>query len=108
MGHLPLQTTMPRSQPTATVLGLPLTAPGVGGLLRMLGFLLALVFTVEVADRLSGTAWASEGSVALIVGAFSGFLLNECGINLSRHGWRAFALLMMCSSFVFMAASLIV
>lgn len=96
-----------RSQPTTRVLGLSLTAPGVDGLLRMLGFLLAMVFSMEITDRLSGVVWASEGSVALIVGAFSGFLLNECGVSLSRHGWRAFALLMMCSAFVFMAGSFV-
>lgn len=99
---------MQRRQPTTRVLGLSVNAPGLDGLLRMLGFLLALVFAIEIIDRLSGAVWASEGAVALIVGAFSGFLLNECGVSLSRHGWRAFALLMMCSSLVFMTASLVV
>ena len=99
---------MQRSQPTTKVLGLDVTPPGVDGLLRMLGFLLFLVATVEIVDSLSAAVWTSEGSVALIIGAFCGFLLNECGVSLSKHGWRAFALLMMCSSFVFAAASLVV
>lgn len=98
---------MQRPQPAPRVLGLALTPPGVASLLRMLGFLLALVIGVDIADRVSGAAWASEGSVALIVGAFSGFLLNECGVSLSRHGWRAFALMMLCSGFVFMAGSFV-
>jgi hypothetical protein len=96
------------TQTTTKVLGLTLTAPGLGGLLRMLSFLLVLVGVVEGIDILSGTAWASEGSVALIVGAFSGFLLNECGVNLAKHGWRAIALMMAVSSLVFLAASLVV
>lgn len=99
---------MQRSQPTTKVLGLVLTAPGVDGLLRMLGFLLFLVATLEIVDTLSASVWESEGSIALIIGAFSGFLLNECGVSLSKHGWRAFALLMMCSSFVFAAGSLVI
>jgi hypothetical protein len=99
---------MQRSQPTKRFLGLALVMPGLGGLLRMLGFLLVIVAGVEIVDSLSGTAWASEASIALIVGSFSGFLLNECGVNLVKHGWRAFALFAICSSVVFAAASLVV
>lgn len=99
---------MQNSQTTTRILGLVLTAPEIDGLLRMLGFLLFLVAAVEIVDSLSGAVWASEGSIALIIGAFSGFLLNECGVSLSKHGWRAFALLLMCSSFVFASASLVV
>jgi len=99
---------MQRSQSTTTFLGVSLTAPGVGGLLRTLAFLLALVLTLDLIDRQTGTVWASEGSVALTVGAFCGCLLSECGVSLSRYGWRAFALLLMCSSLVLMAGSLVV
>lgn len=98
---------MQRSQPTTTILGLPLTAPGIPGLLRTLAFLLALVLTLDLVDRQTGAVWASEGAVALTVGAFSGCLLAECGVSLSRHGWRAFALLLMSSAFVLMAGSFV-
>lgn len=99
---------MQRSQPATTLLGIPLTAPGAAGLLRTLAFLLALVLTLDLIDWQTGTVWASEGSVALTVGAFCGCLLSECGVSLARHGWRAFALLMMCSSVVLMAGSMVV
>jgi hypothetical protein len=32
--------------------------------------------------------------------------LNESGADFSKHGWRAFALLMACAIFVFLAFSL--
>ena len=97
-----------RTQPNIKVLGVALTAPSMAGLLRMLGFLLLVVTAVEITDLMTRTAWSSEGSVALIVGAFSGFLLTECGASYTEHGWRAFALLVGCSSLVFAAASLVI
>lgn len=97
-----------RTEPTFKLLGVALSAPSVSGLLRMLGFLMLMVVVVEITDALTRTAWSSEGSLALIVGAFSGFLLNECGANFAQHGWRAFALLIACSSLVFATASVIV
>ena len=97
-----------RTQPNIKVLGVALTAPSMAGLLRMLGFLLLVVTAVEITDLMTRTAWSSEGSVALIVGAFSGFLLTECGASYTEHGWRAFALLVACSSLVFAAASLVI
>jgi hypothetical protein len=33
-------------------------------------------------------------------------LLNEAGADFSKHGWRAFALLIACALFVFAAFSL--
>jgi len=80
-----------RAQPKITVLGVELAAPSLAGLLRMLGFMLVLVAMVEVVDLLTKAAWSSEASVALVVGAFSGFLLTECGASFTRHGWRALA-----------------
>jgi hypothetical protein len=70
-----------RTQPNIKVLGVALTAPSTAGLLRMLGFLLLVVTAVEITDLMTRSAWSSEGSVALIVGAFSGFLLTECGAS---------------------------
>jgi hypothetical protein len=97
-----------RTEPNVKVLGVTLTAPSVAGLLRMLGFLLLMVAVVEITDSMTRAAWSSEGSIALIVGIFSGFLLNECGASFAKHGWRAFALFMACSSLVFAAASFVV
>ena len=72
----------------------------------MLGFTLAAIALVEIADSLNSGVWASEGSLSFIVGGFSGFLLNESGADFAKHGWRAFALLMACAIFVFAAFSL--
>lgn len=93
--------------PTTTLLGVPLSAPGVDGLLRTLAFLLALVLTLTLVDFQTGDLWASEAAVGLTVGAFCGCLLSECGVSLARHGWRAFALLLMCSALLLMAGSLV-
>lgn len=97
-----------RTEPTFKVLGVALTAPSLSGLLRMLGFLMLMVAVVEITDTVTRAAWSSEGSIALIVGAFSGFLLNECGASFAEHGWRAFALMIACSSVVFATASVVV
>jgi hypothetical protein len=98
-----------RAETRFKLLGVELTPPTTAGLLRMLGFLLLMVFVVQVADALAQqSVWASEGSLALIVGTFSGFLLNECGACFVRHGWRAFVLMIGCSLFIFSAASLVV
>jgi hypothetical protein len=95
-----------RAQPRLKLLGIELAPPSTAGLLRLLGFLLLMVFVVQVADTLSSqSVWASEGSLALIIGTFSGFLLSECGACFVRHGWRAFALMMGCSLLIFSAAS---
>ena len=72
----------------------------------MLGFTLAVIAIVEIADSLTRIVWTSEGSLSFIVGAFSGFLLNECGASFSRHGWRAFALLVACAILIYTALSL--
>lgn len=88
------------------VLGIQLEAPSTTGLLRMLGFTLAVIAMVEIADSLTRSVWTSEASLSFIVGAFSGFLLNECGANFSRHGWRAFALLLACAVFIYAGLSL--
>ncbi len=88
------------------VLGIMLTPPSTLGLLRMLGFTLAVIALVEVADALTKMVWTSEGSLSFIIGAFSGFLLTECGANFQQHGWRAFALLIGCALFVYAALSL--
>lgn len=90
------------------VLGIQLSEPSLAGLLRMLGFTLAVIAMVELADAVTKTAWSSEGSLSFIVGAFSGFLINECGANFSKHGWRAFALLVIVATLLFAAMSLIV
>jgi hypothetical protein len=90
------------------VLGVQLSAPTTPGLLRMLGFTLAVIAMVEIADSLTRTVWTSEGSLSFIVGAFSGFLLNECGASFSKHGWRAFALLVGCAVFIYGTLSLTV
>lgn len=90
------------------VLGIQLNAPSTVGLLRMLGFTLAVIALVEIADALTQAVWSSEGSLSFIVGAFSGFLLNECGASFSKHGWRAFALLVACAVFIYAALSLTV
>ena len=91
---------------TMNVLGIQLNAPSLMGLLRMLGFTLCAIAIVEIADSLNSGVWASEGSLSFIVGGFSGFLLNESGADFAKHGWRAFALLMACAIFVFLAFSL--
>ena len=88
------------------VLGIELNAPSTIGLLRMLGFTLAVIAMVEIADSLTKTVWANEGSLSFIIGAFSGFLLNECGASFTKHGWRAFALLVACAVFIYAALSL--
>lgn len=90
------------------VLGIPLTAPSLMGLLRMLGFTLCAIAIVEIADSLNSGVWANEGSLSFIIGGFSGFLLNESGADFSKHGWRAFVLLIACASFVFATYSLVV
>lgn len=92
---------------TTRFLGIALSPPSVDGLLRTLAFLLALVFTLTLIDFQTGDLWASEGAIGLTVGAFCGCLLSECGVSLSRHGWRAFVLLMICSSVLLMAGSLV-
>lgn len=88
------------------VLGIQLEAPSTTGLLRMLGFTLAVIAMVEIADSLTRSVWTSEASLSFIVGAFSGFLLNECGANFSKHGWRAFALLLACAVIIYAGLSL--
>jgi hypothetical protein len=90
------------------VLGIQLNAPTTAGLLRMLGFTLAIIAIVEIADSLTKTVWTSEGSLSFIIGAFSGFLLNECGASFSKHGWRAFALLVACAILIYAALSLFI
>jgi hypothetical protein len=90
------------------VLGIQLSGPSVFGLLRMLAFTLAVIAMVEIADTFTKSVWTSEGSLSFIVGAFSGFLLNECGANFTKHGWRAFALLIAVSLLLFAAMSLVV
>ena len=97
--------TNPR-ETTMNVLGIQLNAPSLMGLIRMLGFTLAAIALVEMADSMNSGVWASEGSLSFIVGGFSGFLLNESGADFSKHGWRAFALLMACALLVFAAFSL--
>lgn len=99
LAHQPTRNTM-------NVLGIQLNAPSLMGLIRMLGFTLCAVALVEIADSLNSGVWESEGSLSFIVGGFSGFLLNESGADFSKHGWRAFALLMACAIFVFLAFSL--
>jgi hypothetical protein len=91
----------PRKWDHMKVLGIQLNAPSTVGLLRMLGFTLAVIALVEIADAMTKTVWTSEASLSFIVGAFSGFLLNECGASFSKHGWRAFALLVTCAVFVY-------
>ena len=76
------------------------------GLLRMLGFTLAIIAMVEIADSLMKTVWTNEGALSFIVGGFSGFLLNECGASFSKHGWRAFVLLVACAVLLYAALSL--
>lgn len=88
------------------VLGIQLEAPSTTGLLRMLGFTLAVIAMVEIADSLTRSVWTSEASLSFIVGAFSGFLLNECGASFSKHGWRAFALLLGCAVIIYAGLSL--
>ncbi|MGH6609786.1 MAG: hypothetical protein ACRECQ_05995 [Burkholderiaceae bacterium] len=89
------------------VLGIQLTAPSLTGLLRMLGFTLCAIALVEIADELNSGVWASEGSLSFIIGGFSGFLLTESGADFSKHGWRAFALLIAIALFLFAAFSLL-
>jgi hypothetical protein len=72
----------------------------------MLGFTLAVIATVEIADSLARTEWTSEGSLCCVVGAFSGFLFNERGARFTKHGWRAFALLVACAVSIYAALSL--
>ena len=96
----------PTTRNTMNVLGIQLNAPSLMGLIRMLGFTLCAIALVEIADSLNSGVWASEGSLSFIVGGFSGFLLNESGADFTKHGWRAFALLMACAIFVFLAFSL--
>jgi len=89
------------------VLGIQLNAPSLMGLIRMLGFTLAAIALVEMADRLNHGVWANEGSLSFIVGGFSGFLLNEAGADFAKHGWRAFALMIGCAVFVYAVFSLV-
>ncbi len=88
------------------VLGIPLTAPSLMGLIRMLGYTLSAIALVEIADSLNPGVWENEGSLSFIIGGFSGFLLNESGADFSKHGWRAFVLMMALAIFVFAAFSL--
>ena len=76
------------------------------GLLRMLGFTLTAIALVEIAGSFNPGIWENEGSLSFIIGGFSGFLLNESGADFSRHGWRAFVLMMAIAIFVFSAFSL--
>lgn len=89
------------------VLGIQLTAPSLMGLIRMLGFTLAAIALVEIADALMSNVWANEGSLSFIIGGFSGFLLTESGADFSKHGWRAFALMIALAIFLFAAFSLL-
>ena len=88
------------------VLGIQLTAPSLMGLLRMLGFTLTAIALVEIADSFNPSVWQSEGSLSFIIGGFSGFLLTESGADFSKHGWRAFALMIALAIFLFAAFSL--
>jgi len=88
------------------VLGIRLTAPSLTGLLRMLGLTLTAIALVEIAGSRSPGVWENGGSVSVIIGGFSGFLLNESGADFSKHGWRAFVLMMALAIFVFAAFSL--
>jgi hypothetical protein len=90
------------------VLGVELSPPSVFGLLRMLAFTLATIAMVEIADAITKSVWASEASLSFIVGAFSGFLLSECGASFSKHGWRAFALLVGCGTLVYSGLNLFI
>lgn len=90
------------------VLGIQLTPPSTVGLLRMLGFTLAVIAMVEIADSLTKAVWANEGSLSFVIGGFSGFLVHECGVCFRRHGWRAFALLIGCAILVYSALSLLI
>ena len=89
-------------------LGIALTPPSLVGLLRMLGFTLTCVALVEVADSLTHAVWSDDGAMSFIIGGFSGFLIHECGASFARHGWRAFVLLLTCSSLIFASLSLTV
>ena len=88
------------------VLGIQLTAPSLTGLLRMLGFTLTAIALVEIIGAFNSGVWENEGSLSFIIGGFSGFLLNESGADFSKHGWRAFVLMMALAIFVFAAFSL--
>jgi len=88
------------------VLGIRLTAPSLMGLLRMLGFTLTAVALVEIAGSFNSGVWENEGSLSFIIGGFSAFLLTESGADFSKHGWRAFALMIVLAISVFAAFSL--
>jgi hypothetical protein len=88
------------------VLGIQLSAPSLLGLLRMLGFILSAIALVEIADSFNSGVWENEGSLSFILGGFSGFLLTESGADFSKHGWRAFALMIALAIFLFAAFSL--
>ena len=88
------------------VLGIQLTAPSLTGLLRMLGFTLTAIALVEIVGSLIAGVLENEGSLSFIIGGFSGFLLKEAGADFSKHGWRAFVLMMALALFVFAAFSL--
>jgi len=88
------------------VLGIQLTAPSLLGLLRMLGFTLAAIALVEIADSFNPGVRADEGSLSFILGGFSSFLLTESGADFSKHGWRALAPMMALAIFFFAAFSL--
>jgi hypothetical protein len=95
-----------RVHPRFKLLGVEIAPPSTSGLLRTLGVLLLMTFIVQVADTLAAqSVWASEGSIALIVGTVSGMLLAESGVCFARHGWRAFVLMIGCSLLIFSAAS---
>jgi hypothetical protein len=89
------------------VLGIQLTAPSLMGLLRMLGFTLTAIALVEIADSFNSGVWANEGSLSFIIGGLSGFLLTEAGADFSKHGWRAFVLMIALAIFLFAAYSLL-
>ena len=88
------------------VLGIKLASPSLMGLLRMLGFTLTAIALVEIAGSFNPSVWENEGLLSFIIGGFSGFLLNESGADFSKHGWRAFVLMMALAIFVFAAFSL--
>ena len=72
----------------------------------MLGFTLTSIALGEIAGSFDPGVWENEGSVSFIIGGFSGFLLTESGADFLKHGWRAFALMMVLAIFLFAAFSL--
>ena len=72
----------------------------------MLAFTLTAIALVEIAGSFNSGVWENEGSLSFIIGGFSGFLLIESGADFSKHGWRAFVLVMALAIFLFAAFSL--